>query len=288
MPVIYRCGGHKRGVCSYESEVKWRHSCPGCGRYYDILIKSSMEEEKSKISFASLAVKEIKRIPTQLPEFDKVIGGGLVPGSTILLAGPPKVGKTTLMVTVAAGVGESVTTGYYSGEQSTDDIAVFVHRTKAQSDNVYLRGNYGDAYKIMEDAEEQKAKFIIVDSLQTASFDDVKADAGSSAQVKAVANGITEWAKQKKICVILLCHVNKEGEAGGPEFLKHIVDTIVYFEPAWELDDDGEMKIETENMRTLWSSANRNASGPGTFTSLFEMTEEGIKAIRKKSKLELV
>jgi DNA repair protein RadA/Sms len=298
MATIYRCGGHRRGVCSYESPVKWRGACPielgGCGRYYDIMVKGGDNEGPQANTFAAamLAAKETRYLSTGDADFDRVIGGGFVPGSAVLLAGGPKLGKTTLSVKLAANMATHGRVMYCSGEQSSEDVGQFVKRVgidPSTSNNVNLYGNESEIYKIMEKAENgKKPVLIVIDSLQTAVYEDVKADAGSISQMKAVINGLTEWAKQKKIALLLLCHVNKDGDAAGPKMAEHLVDTIAYWEPDYDFDDDGSPLPESENRRILSCGQNRNASGPGTFTAAFEMTSEGIKPFRKKSKLELV
>jgi DNA repair protein RadA/Sms len=286
MATIYRCGGYSRGVCEHEAPVKWRGPCPGCGRMYDILVKTEAGAS-SKTSFANLAVKEVRRYESGTPQFDRVLGGGLVKGSPIVIAGPPKTGKSTLLVQIAAGLSKHGPVLYVSGEQSAEDVGTFVHRVGVQdAQNVELRGNLGEAEKIIEIATELKPIAVIVDSAQTTYYSDVKADAGSSAQMRAIANGITEFAKEKKIAFILVAHVTKDGDMAGPKVFEHLVDAIVYFEPAHELDEFGDIVRETENYRSLSCSQNRFASGPGTFTELFEMTEKGVKPLeRRRSRL---
>lgn len=197
--------------------------------------------------------------------------------------------NTSLMVRIAAGLSKHGKVLYTSGEQSADDIGTFVHRVGVtDADNVELRGNLGDAYKIQEIASDVKPVAIIVDSVNTAYYDDVKADAGSAAQMRALGNGLTEFAKEKKISVIMLAHVTKDGEIAGPKVFEHLVDAIVYFEPAHDFNEYGEILPETENYRRLSCSMNRFASGPGTFEELFEMTNQGVVPLdrsKKKSKL---
>lgn len=288
MATIYRCSGHKRGVCDHEASVKWKGPCPGCGRFYDILVKSESTVSSRK-SFANLSVKEVKRYPSGMEQFDKVIGGGLVKGSPIVIAGPPKVGKTSLMVRIAAGLGKHGPVLYCSGEQSVEDVGTFVHRVGVtDATNVELLGNTGDAYEIQKRAQDLKPIAVIIDSANTAYYDDVKADAGSAAQMRAIANGVTEFAKEKKISVIMLAHVTKDGEVAGPKVFEHLVDAVVYFEPAHDFNEYGEILPETENYRRLSCSMNRFASGPGTFEELFEMTNKGVVPLdrgKRKSKL---
>ncbi len=296
MATIYRCAGHKRGVCDYESPVKWKIydangryvGCPGCGRVYDILVKSESAVSSRK-SFANLSAKEVKRYASGVEQFDRVLGGGLVKGSPIVIAGPPKTGKTTLMVRIAAGLSKHGPVLYCSGEQSAEDVGTFVHRVGvADATNVELLGNTGDVYEIQKRAQDLKPVAIIIDSANTAYYDDVKADAGSAAQMRAIANGVTEFAKEKKVAVVMLAHVTKDGEVAGPKVFEHLVDAVVYFEPAHEFDEFGEVVRETENWRKLECSMNRFASGPGTFTELFEMTNEGVRPLEKKRKSKLL
>lgn len=292
MAIRYRCAGYQRGVCEYTSDRPWRGRCPSCGRLYDCKVVGREGDEEDNLSFAEMSQMKAthRRLPSGVKEFDSVIGGGVVPGMVLLLGGPPKTGKTTLLVPVSAGVGDHGDVWYVSGEMSREDMIPFIARCGVtDAHNVRLLGNTGDCDVIKEKVtERRKPKLVIIDSIQTAYFNDVKADAGSPAQIKAVANSMTEWAKERKIALIFVGHIDKQGELAGPMFAKHIVDAVVMFEPAYEFHDDGSVKMDTENRRILSCSENRFASGPGTFSSLFEMTERGVRPIRKKSKLELV
>jgi DNA repair protein RadA/Sms len=228
----------------------------------------------SRTSFAALAIKDVPRVSTGIEAFDKVLGGGLVRGSTVLLAGPPKSGKSTALVQTACGVSRSGLVLYASGEQSTEDVALIVHRTNSQTENVELMGNEGNVYRIVEAAEKRRPVLLIVDSLQTSWLDDRDASEGSAEQVRAVTSHLTAFGKRSGISLILICHVTKTGAVAGPKQIEHLVDTVV------EIDrfDDGS-GLEESLVRELWSSMNRNASGPGVARAWFEMTSSGLKAL---------
>jgi DNA repair protein RadA/Sms len=291
MALRYFCTGKDKGVCDYEADSRWTGRCPldkgGCGRYYNIKVKGN-PEDKSKISLAALGVKEVKRISTGIDEVDKVLGGGMVAGSTIVISGPPGTGKSTLLVTIADRVakgGKKVL--YTSGEQSADDVGLIAQRVGALNPDVEVHGNSGDCYKMAETIEEMKPTLLIVDSCQTAFLDDVEAAEGSSAQINAVINFLTALGKREKLCLMIVSHVNKEGMIAGPRALEHLVDTLLEFDPfEGDVDEDGEQDAETKNWRVLTSGKNRN--GPSGISAMFEMTDKGIVPIRKKSKLLLV
>ncbi len=283
MPQIFICCGKDRGVCDHEAEVRWTGRCPGCGRNYSIKVKGN-PDEKSRTSLAALGVKEVKRISTGILEVDKVLGGGMVAGSTIVISGPPGTGKSTLLVTIADHVAKNKKKVLYtSGEQSADDVGIIAHRVDALNPDVEVLGNNGDCYKMAEVIEEMKPELLIVDSIQTAFLDDVEAAEGSSAQITASINFLTALGKREKLCLIIVSHVNKEGEIAGPKTLEHLVDTLVEFDPYEELDEDGEVDESTKNWRMLTSGKNRN--GPSGISEMFVMGSDGIKPVRKKSKL---
>ena len=285
MAKVYQCGGRKRGVCFHESEVRWIGRCESCKRYYDILIKGS-DETKSKSSLASLAEKEIKRISTGIAEVDKVLGGGMVPGSSIVISGPPGGGKSTLLLTIANNVAtEKHPVLYTSGEQSREDIAIMAKRINALSDNVEVLGNNGDAYEITKKAEDIKASLVIVDSIQTAYLDDSESAEGSAQQVKDTINYLTAWCKREKIIMFIISQVDKKGDLAGPNAMAHLCDIVTEMDPYTVYDDDGELDERTKNWKML--SSGKNRYGASGVSELLEMTESGIKPVKKKSKLEI-
>jgi len=287
MALTFVCSGKDRGVCDYEADRRWTGRCPvdkgGCGQFYKINVKGNAEE-KSRTSLAALGVREVKRISTGIPEVDKVLGGGMVAGSTIVISGPPGTGKSTLLVTIADRVakgGKKVL--YTSGEQTADDVGLIAQRVGALNPDVEVLGNTGDCYKMAEVIEEIKPELLIVDSIQTAFLEDVEAAEGSSAQVTASINFLTALGKREKLCLIIVSHVNKDGDIAGPKTLEHLVDTLTEFDPYEAVDEDGDVDESTKNWRMLTSGKNRN--GPSGISEMFEMTDKGIVPVRKKSKL---
>jgi len=288
MAIIYRCRGYLKGACDYESAEKWTRRCPGCGGYHSIVTKARDTDEKSKISLAHLTEHVSKKyIETGLAAFDKVVGGGIVPGAPYIMSGPPGTGKTTLMLTVASAFAtEKRPVLYTSGEQSRNDIADLAKRIGALSPWVEVMGNNGDMYKITERAEEMKAKLVCVDSINTAAVDECDSTEGTSAQIKAVANYLSAWCKHEEIALVAITHINKDGELSGPRALEHLFDTILELDPAVEVDEEGEVYEETKGRIKLESGKNRH--GASGVREYFKMTETGIVAIRRRSKLELV
>jgi DNA repair protein RadA/Sms len=280
MAVKYICRG--RG-CGYEQEgSKWVGRCPGCGRYYDIVKKGRDEDTRMSLaSFASSAPP--KRMTTGFPEFDRVLGGGLVPSAAVLITGPPGQGKSSILIksadTIAKNGEKRVL--YTSGEQNRDDIGILASRLEALNPNVDVMGNEGDIYKIVAEAQQKKPAMLVIDSIQTAYMDDVKGDVGSAEQIKAVTNYITSYAKTEKVALLIVGHVNKDGEMAGPKVMEHLVDSVIFLEPYEAYDEDGNLDDGCANLRVL--SSGKNRYGPSGVKELLEMTEKGLMSLSRPS-----
>jgi DNA repair protein RadA/Sms len=296
----YKCGGaaRKPPVCDYGSDERWLGPCPSCRRLYDIIAGAGRgEENRNKVSLSmAAAVKPRVFISTGIPEWDHVLAqdvqdpkrGGLVPGSTVLLGGPRGIGKTTLLLQTAAGVaagGKRVL--YTSGEQNRDDIIQTAFRLGIKSDLIDVMGDQGDVYRIVSEAEQTKPRLLIVDSIQTAYCDDVKADVGQVAQMDAVANYLTSFGKNTKTAVLIISHLNKDGDYAGSEKVQHLVDTLARFDPKPMLNEDGEILEETRNYREL-SIDGKNRNGAADITGLLEMTVSGLKPVDKRKSSRLI
>jgi DNA repair protein RadA/Sms len=284
----FYCSGAKRvpPVCDHQSDERWIGPCPGCGRFYDIdRTPGSSGDEKARTSLASLSVKDPERLATGIPEFDRVLGGGVVKGSPVLLSGDPGNGKTTLLIQVASFIASAKRSVLFTaGEMSREDVGFFAKRTNSMSEYVDVMGNEGDVYKIVAAAEEKKPALLIVDSINTAFMDTIDADVNTPRQIAAAGNYLTSFAKQAKIAMFIVCQMTKDGDLAGPKNLEHLVDAIVYFDNLPAGDDEDEDDEELAAMRVL--SIGKNRFGPPGIKALLEMTEQGLKTpSKRKSKL---
>ena len=264
--------------CEHSSDVRWGSFCPACGRPYNIITRKP-PGENDRMSLASLAMaKPPVRMSTGSREFDYVLGGGIVPGATIVLTGPPGSGKSTVLIQTADAIARahpSKCVLYTSGEQNSADVGLIAARLKLESTNIDVLGNEGDAYKITAAAERRKPVLLIVDSVQTAFISDTGGDCGSSEQIKAVTNWLTSFGKVEKVAVILVSHVTKDNSLAGPRAFEHLVDGICYLDPYEILDEKtGEPDPECKALREF--SIGKNRYGPPGLTAVVEMTELGL------------
>lgn len=289
---VFKCAGRKRfddegdQLCTYEATKKWTGKCPGCGRYWDVEKIGSDKKVAERATLASLENAPTKpRILTNIPEVDRVLNGGIPEGSALIISGPPGIGKTTLLLSIVDKIASaSKKVIYSSGEQSKDDIAGFAHRLNINSPYVTVLGHEGDIYKIAAEVEASHAKVLIVDSIQKAFCDNIRAEPGSAAQCAAVANFIVDWGKANGIITLIVSHINKDGDLAGPKAAEHLVDGTLEFDPAQEMDSDGEPTEESKNWRKL-TSGSKFRIGPSYVTETFNMTNEGIKPVKKKAKV---
>lgn len=286
----FKCAGSRRRdangdpYCTHESPVRWIGPCPGCGRFYDI-IKDRPQEDTSRLTLATLAnIKPPERLSTGCKEMDYVLGGGIVVGSTYVLTGPPGQGKTTVLLQASQTVAETTKRPvlYTSGEQNADDVGIFAARLGIKSELIAVRGNEGDVYKITSEAERLKPALIVCDSIQTAFVSDVGGDVGSAEQIKAVTNWLTSFGKVEKTSVIIVCHVNKDGEMAGPRVMEHLVDAICYLDPyggpdGEDEDEDDEGETDLEFLASLREfSIGKNRFGAPGLRAVVQMTSRGI------------
>lgn len=283
----YYCGGSRLDpkVCTYESERRWLGRCPGCGRFYDIVRTAPKNEDRSRNSLATLAtLAPPEKLTTGIAEWDKVLGGGIVPGNSILITGPPGTGKSTILLQTANAVAtEKKPVLYTSGEQSRDDIALLASRLGMKNPYVNVMGNEGDVYKIIAEAEQYKPGLLVIDSINTAYMDDVDADVNSARQLEAVSNYVTSFGKSEKVASIIVLHVNKDGSMSGPRVVEHLVDSVMFFDP-FEPTDEEDLDLytpeEIASLRVLTSGKNRN--GPTGLKEVVEMTQSGLRTPNKR------
>lgn len=279
MSQLYKC----RGCNAPPRPTPWKGLCPSCRLPWNCVVVGRAHGQKGDATLADAnTVEERPRLSTGIREFDVVVSskGGLVLGQPIFMSGPPGTGKTTLALSIINGVAQGSRRGLYaSGEQKLEDILETAKRIDTVNANIVVLGLEGDIRTITDKAEKVKAEIVVIDSLQTAHDDTSKGVEGSAAQCEAVAAYITWWSKKHDVPVLIISHVNKDGDMAGPLAAQHYCDTILELDPAPEIDDDGAVKEGTENYVRLTSGKNRH--GASNLSSMFKMTDEGLKPLRR-------
>ena len=276
-------------VCSEcgAQAPRWQGQCPQCQAWNTLsetVIQpgpaagsrfAALAGETSRLrSLSSLQPREESRQPTGLDEFDRVLGGGLVPGAAILLSGEPGVGKSTLLLEVAAQTaraGRRVL--YVSAEESLGQVRLRAERTGALHDELYLASET-DLATILGHIDEVKPQLVIVDSVQTVSSSLIDGAAGQPSQVREVAATLIRVAKDRDLPIIIVGHVTKDGQVAGPRVLEHLVDVVCHFE--------GDRQTSLRFIRAL-----KNRFGPTDEVGCFEMTGDGIAEVPDPSGLFL-
>ncbi len=276
---IYICS-----ECGYES-VKWYGKCPQCGEWNTmeehtpVIASKKGASAKNRSSVASVnRLSEIdstieKRILTGIGEFDRVLGGGIVEGSLILLSGDPGIGKSTILLQICQKLGNQGKVLYISGEESARQLKLRANRLEVDSDNLYITAQT-DVASIVETIKSEKPSIVIIDSIQTMIIEDLSSSAGSVTQVRESTNIFMHLAKSLGIPIFIVGHVNKDGAIAGPKVLEHIVDTVLYFE--------GERNYSYRILRSA-----KNRFGSTNEIGVFEMTQTGLKEVENPSLLML-
>jgi DNA repair protein RadA/Sms len=203
---------------------------------------------------------------TKVGEFDRVLGGGLVPGAVVLLSGEPGVGKSTLLLEVAANTAKSgKTVLYVSGEESVGQIRLRAERTGAMSDNLFIASET-DLSTVLGQIDAVSPELLVVDSVQTIAAAEIDGAAGMPSQIREVAANLIRVAKERALPVILVGHVTKDGNIAGPRALEHLVDVVCHFE--------GDRQTSLRFVRSM-----KNRFGPTDEVGCFEMTGEGINEV---------
>ncbi len=266
--------------CGYQS-IKWLGRCPDCGSWESLVEEAPRKNPgMKKTTFRAIPLAEApdgdeERISTNIEELDRVLGGGIVMGSVILIGGEPGIGKSTLILhmlaAVAAGSGRKVL--YVSGEESARQIKMRARRLAAiQRDEYLATGN--EVEEIIALTEEMHPTLLAVDSIQTLVCADLSSAPGSVSQVRESAYRILTMAKRENIPVVLVGHVTKEGAIAGPKVLEHMVDTVLSFE--------GDRSHAFRILRTV-----KNRYGSTNEIGVFEMKEEGLVQVTNPSEIFL-
>ncbi|MES2318363.1 MAG: DNA repair protein RadA [Pseudomonadota bacterium] len=277
-------------VCSDCGGIsnKWTGQCPAC-QEWNTLVESVVEapglnrlsnpQHKSLaqtapvLSLSDIEAIDVPRFGTGIEEFDRVLGGGLVPGGVVLIGGDPGIGKSTLLLQALANISHLKSTLYVSGEESGAQIAMRARRLEVNAGELKLQAEI-QLEKILGTLADLKPEVAVIDSIQTVYSDALSSAPGSVAQVRECAAQLTRVAKQTGITIILVGHVTKEGALAGPRVLEHIVDTVLYFE--------GDTQSSFRLVRAI-----KNRFGAVNELGVFAMTEKGLKGVSNPSALFL-
>lgn len=270
--------------CGNETP-KWAGRCSACGAWNSIVEqpeqKKSSKIEKKTFNKTSVKLKNIAdlhgdeeiRFSTGMRELDRVLGGGAVKGSLVLVGGAPGIGKSTLMLQICKKLGEQFRVLYISGEESVHQLKLRAKRLQAESDSLYVLSetNLGD---VIECVYEERPDVLIVDSIQTLYDEELNSPAGSVGQVKNCTMKLMQLAKEGNVTVFVIGHVNKDGFIAGPKVLEHMVDCVLYFE--------GEQHMAYRILR-----AAKNRFGATNEIGVFEMMDCGLREVEKPSEMLL-
>lgn len=267
------------------SHPRWTGRCSGCESWNTLIEEVQTSSPASKhhkqtrgkvIEFSKLAEQSppLPRALTGLAEFDRVCGGGLVPGSVILVGGDPGIGKSTLLLQVAALLSQRQPCSYISGEEAVEQVRMRAHRLHLQKSPLLLASSTNVGEIIASLDHPNAAPLVIIDSIQTMSIDAIESAPGSVSQVRAAAHEFTRLAKKRGITVVMVGHVTKEGMIAGPKVLEHMVDTVLYFE--------GERGHQFRILRAV-----KNRFGATDEIGVFEMTQAGLQEVANPSALFL-
>jgi DNA repair protein RadA/Sms len=266
-----------------HSTGKWLGKCPECGEWNSLIEEKTRKtaarnglklRDVSAVPFTEIESQDDVRVSSGVNEFDRVLGGGIVPGTLVLIGGDPGIGKSTLLLQVADKLsGAGVVVLYVSGEESERQIKLRGERLGVDAKNVYLLPET-NLENIINEIERLKPGAIIVDSIQTVFSGVIESAPGSVSQVREVAHQFLLLAKSRGIPIFLIGHITKEGSIAGPKVLEHIVDTVLYFE--------GERH---HNHRIVRAAKNR--FGAANEVGVFEMTGTGLMPVANPSQMFL-
>ncbi|MBE6747757.1 MAG: DNA repair protein RadA [Ruminococcaceae bacterium] len=267
--------------CGYES-AKWYGKCPSCNEWGTLDEETIITENKSSkkttggsprnssvLKLDSIDSSTEFRYNTGISELNRVLGGGLVKGSLVLLSGDPGIGKSTLLLQICNFLSKDLTVLYVSGEESAYQLKMRAKRLNVKSDNLSVMCET-DAEVVCEYIKTAKPNIVMVDSIQTMNIPEISSSTGSITQVRECTNLFMQTSKNNDISTILVGHVNKDGNIAGPKVLEHIVDTVLYFE--------GERNYSYRILR-----AAKNRFGSTNEIGVFEMNDNGLSQIESPS-----
>ena len=273
---VYICSN-----CGYETP-KWLGQCPECNEWATLNEEIISTENSSRASLSKFDSGRAKAMPlldinsdyfqrydTGISEFNRVLGGGLVRGSVVLLSGDPGIGKSTILLQVCESLGRDYKILYISGEESAHQIKLRASRLGVQTENLYILCET-DAQYISEYIFAEKPDIVIIDSIQTMEINELTSSPGSVTQVREATNLLARTAKASNIPMFLVGHVNKDGNIAGPKVLEHIVDCVLYFE--------GDRNTSYRILRAV-----KNRYGSTNEMAVFEMLDTGLNQVDNPS-----
>lgn len=272
--------------CGYESP-KWMGKCPGCGNWNTMVeeiqapttggrhISSRNSRTVSKPEkITALESQKEPRITTEMREFNRVLGGGIVPGSLVLIGGDPGIGKSTLLLQISSQIAKKkMPVLYVSGEESTRQTKLRAERLNVQEDDLYVLSET-NLQDIINQIEELQPQLVVIDSIQTIFREEITSAPGSVSQVRESTGELMRVAKSHDISIFIVGHVTKDGSIAGPRMLEHMVDAVLYFE--------GERHNTYRILRGV-----KNRFGSTNEMGIFEMKEEGLREVMNASELFL-
>lgn len=266
--------------------LKWLGQCTACGAWNTLqeetVTPAAAKGRRSGYAGGSVssitllndvALAETPRLPSAFGELDRVLGGGIVEGSVVLIGGDPGIGKSTLLLQVLCRLSQQAQTLYVTGEESLQQVAMRAQRLELPTDRVALLAAT-DVQHILDKAQTHQPQVMVIDSIQTVHTDEVSSAPGSVSQVRESAARLVRYAKEQGVALILVGHVTKEGALAGPRVLEHMVDTVLYFE--------GQRDNRYRVIRAV-----KNRFGAVNELGIFAMTEQGLKAVNNPSAIFL-
>jgi len=268
--------------CGYQSP-KWLGRCPECAEWNSMAeeifsnnqpvrgksIISDMVSVDSPQRLSEIRTKDPLRTPTKIGELDRVLGGGLVKGSVVLIGGEPGIGKSTLMLQASEIISRERKVLYVSGEESLNQIKLRAERLGTSSNNLYLV-NETNIDRIIDYIKSLKPDLVVIDSIQIVYSPEFSQTAGTVTQIKESAGCLTALAKSIGVSLFIIGHITKEGFIAGPKILEHIVDSVIYFE--------GERRSKLRILRAI-----KNRFGPVDEVGIFSMSHDGLKEVKDPS-----
>lgn len=266
--------------CGFES-AKWVGKCPDCGQWncMNEEIKETTAQRNAGTSIARSSARPISlneintteeaRYRTGLSELDRVLGGGIVKGSLVLISGEPGIGKSTILLQICEYIGRTLRILYVSGEESSRQIKLRAARLGVQSDNLYILIET-DIQCVIEQIRDDKPDLVMIDSIQTMNYTDLNSSPGSVTQVRECTTAVMRAAKSLEIPTIIVGHVNKDGAIAGPKVLEHIVDAVLYFE--------GDRQMSYRILRAV-----KNRYGSTNEIGVFDMGDNGLHQVDNPS-----
>ena len=271
--------------CGHQSS-KWLGKCPVCGEWNTFVEEVIRKEDKRKsgtkkdlrlsdskpVSISSIKTENEKRIDTRNQELNRVLGGGLVPGSIVLIGGEPGIGKSTLLLQIAMNL-KGLRTLYVSGEESYRQIKMRADRLNLKNENVFILNETFTGH-IFDQIDQLEPEMIVIDSIQTLYTDTIESSPGSISQIRETAAELQRFAKTSNVPVLLIGHITKDGHLAGPKVLEHMVDTVLQFE--------GDRHYGFRILRSV-----KNRFGSTSELGIFEMLSGGLREVTNPSEILL-